>query len=473
MEATLIHEHGLIIDKETFAQLFQSSKRQMCVREVLPKNTPVHLQSCRRTLNLYRSINKETVVLARRLRSKFVNVDYHFADVRRFTPLRIEELSAAQRCALRHIITQRYNTPRMGGECLLQMDTGLGKTRVGCGLIGKIAMPTLVIVPSKHIAKQWVNEVNVSLPSVSVELYQNKKNQSPQDVDVLVAVVNTARGKEKEFYSQFGLVIMDEVHEYISTRNKNVLWLSSVCRYVLGLTATPDTGNGLLRFIEGHLGPTIYSKNIEGFEVVAKKFMVKVEVIKYIGHEDYLAPVISGAGTVCVMSTIAKIIQDPDRMDLIVTSLRRLYDNNHNVLLFAEHRDFLNNIAAAIKPHFAASDICIEEDTSILRGGATDEIIAAAGTKRIILTTYSYSRRGVSYNHLTALLLATSRRNGLEQVIGRITRYASDETIVRSIIDINDASTVLKSQLKDREAIYNSRGYPIRYSRRVAVYNSD
>ena len=101
----------------------------------------------------------------------------------------------------------------------------------------------------------------------------------------------------------------------------------------------------------------------------------------------------------------------------------------------------------------------------MLKGGAKKETIERAHKMKIILTTYSYSRRGISYNHLNALILATPRRTGLKQILGRILRYNSDEKIERYVVDIHDQASVLRGQLYDRLKIYKERKYNIRYTR--------
>jgi hypothetical protein len=109
-----------------------------------------------------------------------------------------------------------------------------------------------------------------------------------------------------------------------------------------------------------------------------------------------------------------------------------------------------------------------DEDTSgeekgpvVLRGGCASTTLREAQDARIVLTTYGYSRRGVSLTNMTALVLATPRRNGMTQILGRITRRGSDETIVRQVVDIKDISTPLKGQSTDRRKAYKAKAWPI------------
>jgi len=62
---------------------------------------------------------------------------------------------------------------------------------------------------------------------------------------------------------------------------------------------------------------------------------------------------------------------------------------------------------------------------------------------------------------MTCIIEATPRRNGLRQILGRILRRGSDESIVRQVVDIVDTRTGLRSQAADRRKIYLEKGYPI------------
>ena len=91
-------------------------------------------------------------------------------------------------------------------------------------------------------------------------------------------------------------------------------------------------------------------------------------------------------------------------------------------------------------------------------GGSSSQTIEDAKTYgRLILTTYQYSSTGVSIVKMNSLVLATPRRNGLEQIIGRIYRLSGDQNIERVIVDIVDNRTCLKSQFYDRKKIYDKK----------------
>ena len=99
----------------------------------------------------------------------------------------------------------------------------------------------------------------------------------------------------------------------------------------------------------------------------------------------------------------------------------------------------------------------------MLRGGVEKTAVskARAAGSHVVLTTYGYSRRGISLADMTSIVLATPRRNGMRQVLGRILRRGSDESIVRQVVDVVDVCTGLRGQAADRRKIYKEKGYPV------------
>ena len=167
-----------------------------------------------------------TEILPAKIKKRFANIPAQ------------QELYPYQEAAVNHLFFRiSDNIP-----CnYLQMDPGLGKTRVGCGLIIKIGEPAIVVAPTDAIANQWVEEFAEIYPDLKVAVYHNKCNMNSSTHDVLVIIINTFRNKTSDFLEGFGVVILDEAHEYHSTANCRALWLAqNVPTAIIGLSATPS-----------------------------------------------------------------------------------------------------------------------------------------------------------------------------------------------------------------------------------------
>jgi len=432
------------------------------------------------------------------------------------------------------------------GVAYLQMDTGLGKTRVGCAVVARRGEVALVVVPTDPIATQWVEEFAESYPGLKVDVYRNppKKSRrvppSPATHDVIVIIVNTFRAKTPAFMEGFGLVILDEAHEYHSQHNSRALWLSQTS-VVLGLSATPiERPDEMDRYVPLHLGPVIYPATIPGFDVNAVNFRGEVRVVEYAGHPDHCEVATSPSGMMSAIMTIGCVIQDPYRLNMVAAEVERIYHlhetstpeeaarlglgprpeadataahpageiRRHGVFVFAEHRNYLPILRAALLKRLSPEDVLTPEldaaptasaaatataataaatatttatatatattatattatakpdSISMLRGGAAKNAVGNArrAGAHIVLTTFGFSRRGISLSDMTAIVIATSRRNGHRQVLGRFLRLGSDESIVRQVVDVVDVNTGLRGQYLTRSKVYREKGYRI------------
>jgi len=416
----------------------------------------------------------------------------------------------------------QFNSPDdpCSGVAYLSMDTGLGKSRVGCGVIARCGMPALIVVPTCAIAVQWIEEFTTIYPKITTTIYKNPpKNSkkippSPETHDVILIVVNTFRKKEPEFMEGFGTVVLDEAHEYHSTHNCRALWLSQT-RVVLGLSATPDgRPDGLDKYVTLHLGKPICGSDIPAYDASSVNFKCNVSIINYTGHPDHCETVIGATGMTSAILTIGSIIGDIPRLRMIASEVRRLYYlhetstpaellrlglgprpacdealpkypeggiRRHGIFVFAEHRDYLPTIRMFIEMEMGTNTIyCPEMDediptnstaVSLLRGGVASTAVGSARSagSHIVLTTYGYSRRGISLPDMTAIVKATPRRNGTRQIDGRMLRRGSDESIVRQIIDVVDKCTKLGTQSTSRCKVYRERGFVIKRTKKSWV----
>jgi len=310
---------------------------------------------------------------------------------------------------------------------------------------------------------------------MTIGLYKsNSKKVTLATHDIIVIVINSLRAKDPIFVKKFGFIIYDEAHEYHTTINKKVFWFMGSVKYVLGLSATPfDRPDGLDRYVTLHLGEPIYAKDITSIQFT--KFMGNVNCIQYYGDDEFIKTVTLENGMISTILTINNIIYDPSRIELIITEIKRLHNADHGIFVFAEHRDFLTVLKNQLLLSFPTTIVIVEnepqyqdidyDEISILKGGISRETLLQTKKrgKHIVLTTYGYSRRGISLTEMTALVLTTPRRNGLRQVIGRILRKGSDENIVREVVDIIDMRSILKNQFKDRKLVYEEKLFNLIY----------
>jgi hypothetical protein len=252
----------------------------------------------------------------------------------------------------------------------------------------------------------------------------------------------------------------------------------------------------------------LYPAAIPGFDVRAVNFRGEVRVVEYAGHPAHCETATTPSGTMSAVLTIKNIAEDPYRCRLVAAEVERLYRlheiappeelerlglgprppgaatpthpagevRRHGIFVFTELRDSLPALRNALATRLGRDSVFAPElgreregmPVSILKGGVKRETVnrARIAKAHVVLTTYGFSRRGISLPDMTAIVLDSPRRNGLLQVLGRVTRRGSDESILRQFVDVVDVRTGLKSQAADRRKVYTKKGYQV--ARRTA-----
>lgn len=352
------------------------------------------------------------------------------------------------------------------GNCVLNMGAGLGKTATAAGLIHRVGMRTLYIVKDRFLQKQAYDDLKSFFPSARVCKFENKRYSPDTVYDIVVIIINSALLQKREFFSQFGLVIFDEVHTYCKQKRSEVFWLAQ-CRYMFGMSATTnDRPDGLDAVFQRHLGETVHAASLPGFDISGAEFQGEVKVVKYYGSEKYCRDVFSEAtGALFTPAILDMIVRDPDRNLAIVDEVVELWrDPSRYIYVFSEYRSHLETLCDMIRERIGVEptfDDSIPQCNTMM-GGIRESDLAVVTKSRIILVTYGYGSTGVSIPVMNSIVFATPRRNGYKQTCARAMRRGSDVSIVRKFVDFVDMKCSLKYQYGGRRQAYEFYGFTVK-----------
>lgn len=366
----------------------------------------------------------------------------------------------------------------------LNMTAGMGKTFTVGGLINRLQLNTLYIVPREKLQQQAKEDLALCFPTANIQTPNGSKSALVQAAtcDIMIMIINSACRMEDNFFAKFGLVVFDEVHTYCSSARSQIFWKAHT-ECVLGMSATTsDREDKFDPVYHKHLGEPIMAADIPGFDAPDANFIGKVKTIRYFASEEYSQNILSPVtGYVDFDKMLNQFMRDDTRNKLVVQEILKLYNDpvyKRYIMAFADRREHLEIINKLLIEEFKQKpqhdtdndDIFmpeLEPELVKMQGGSKQDILKKANHARIILTTYGYSGTGVSIVHINSLVFITPRKQGYKQICARGMRRGSDIKIPRYFIDIVDSGTSVKNQYYHRKQAYNY--YNFEYAEDVKV----
>jgi len=160
--------------------------------------------------------------------------------------------------AQRKFMDDLYEAARLHKTFLATAPTGSGKTVSSLDMALRLGRKTLILVHLERLMMQWIEDSIcpiLGVPRERVGIVQGPKCEY-EGRDFVVGMLHSMnlRDYPPEFYSQFGTVIVDEVHKVGSKFFSPSIPLFNA-HYKVGLSATPTRKDGGDRVFVWHLGP--------------------------------------------------------------------------------------------------------------------------------------------------------------------------------------------------------------------------
>lgn len=344
-------------------------------------------------------------------------------------------LRAYQESALEQAL--KYN------QGIIVAPTGSGKTIIGLDLIRRRQTRSLILVHTKELAKQWINQIEnvfcISPGMIGDGLWSFKE-------EITVAIVQTLdrhRDLCQEMASNIGLILCDECHHVPAKMFAKVIGMFP-CKYRYGLSATPNRRDGLDCLIFRFIGNEIARVSRHEVESVGSTVPVKVRTVNT--HFD--------PGAVNGWSDF-------------ITSLNHLSRNLILINLIPHDRSSLilvDRIAHAIQ----LSEMLKKRKIAhvIAHGSLSSEerftLLERLKTSRIAIGTTGLLGEGLDVSHWDTLIMASpiSSTTKLLQAIGRVVRpcdFKSDSIVY----DLKDDCGLSVHSQKQRFEIYKRHNIQI------------
>ena len=264
---------------------------------------------------------------------------------------------------------------------------------------------------------------------------------------MVVCMLQTLRSRKygADVLQGFGTVILDEAH-HIAAREFSKIMRLLPCRYVLGLSATPDRNDGLGFVLNWLMGKTAYTaKRVANSDVT-------VRMIKYTqGFQGEIMYKNGQIGSARMLTTLSK---DPKRTVLMVDTLHKVLvdEPDRQVLVLSDRRELLRDLHTQLS--------ALGYETQIMVGGSTTKKKKELNVRaHVLLSTYPFCAEGFDQPWRDTLVLATPRSN-IEQSLGRILRKHADKK-QPLVLDFVDPFSIFFGMQRKRHKYYKSLGYSV------------
>ena len=366
----------------------------------------------------------------------------------------IGELLVPQIHALRDLIKNENG--------VLVAPPGAGKTVIGCALICKRKLPTLILVHRKQLADQWKQRLlqftDLKKKQIGTFDLKGKKRKEIVDIGMLQTIAHIK--DDSGLIDGYGLVIVDECHRVPAPSFEPVLKRIEA-RYYLGLTATPYRKDGLDKIITMQCGPIQHTMT----ESVAQKEIIRNVIVRETSFRMIETPDVRAE----LHEIWQAMIIDLDRLTLVASDICTALSEGRFPLVLSDRTEHLTALSRKVtEMHEGASVngfVITSANGKMERAKFIESArgLHAQGKKAFLLSTGSLIGEGFDLPELCTLMLAMplSFKGRLVQYAGRLHRESTGKKDVRiyDYVDVNLGLGI--TMFRKRLTTYRKMGYTI------------
>lgn len=338
-----------------------------------------------------------------------------------------------------------------GGNGLICVPCGRGKTFMAIFIAARLKKRFLVIVDKEFLMNQWKGELEALMPGLRIGILQGPKQEiEPEKYDCTICMIQTLCGKDfsEATFQNYGFAIFDECHHLGAQHFSKTLQKVQV-KHMLGLSATPKREDGLTKVFFWCLGQPVYWEKTREPDPTVEVKSVLIET----DDPTYNSTPTNWRGEVVMAQLLGNILGCESRTKEIVRWILRLAeDSDRKILVLSERIGHLETIESLLKPSGLTMSYYI---------GGMKEALREHGAvnSRILLASYAMASEAMNIKSLNTVVLASPRK-AVEQSTGRILRVRqSERVVVPIIVDIVDSQQMYRSQWKKRCTYYRQCTY--------------
>ncbi len=330
---------------------------------------------------------------------------------------------------------QRY------GNIIICARPGWGKTFTACAIAAMHKTKVLIVVHTKALMEQWINEIKKVLGTESGKIGDDSYTIGEY---ITVGIIKSLHKHRMRISKEFGLVIVDEVHHLPAEQFLEFI-NSSYAKVKIGMSGTLERTDKTHVVIYDYISTMVFhapDENVMTPEVHVINLPINFTY-------DYHG---------CHAFKVSALNSDP-RYTTAIAEICKVYAlKGHKILCVMERVDAIQVIADkadAVPYHYNTSKEAKAKAFSIIKSGEKNTLV---GSVKIF-------SEGISENYLSCLVLGLQTKGPpLEQLIGRVIRENPGKQ-QPVIVDIRLQGKSPAKAAGERDAYYTSVGY------KVTVFN--
>jgi superfamily II DNA or RNA helicase len=323
-----------------------------------------------------------------------------------------------------------------------------------------LKLKTLIIVHQEFLQDQWIERfkmfTNAKIGSIRGSIIDTENK------DVVIGMLQSISIKDYEdsVFSNFGLVIYDEVHHFGSRVFSRAL-LKTSAKYNIGLSATPERTDGLIKVVKWFTGDILYKMEKKyDYKVLVKKIYFRSNDETYKEKKNW----IKGQIRPNHIKMTENLMNNKTRNKLMIKSIDCLRSMGRTIFVISsrvEHLQILKNgvdllIAQAGEQHIYNTYYYI---------GPTKKGQKKMAEKdgNIIFATIQLASEALDIPRLDTIVLALPIKQDktLIQSIGRILRNDKLESLTQIpvVVDLSDILSIYQKWSEKRNSVYAMKNW--------------
>jgi superfamily II DNA or RNA helicase len=336
----------------------------------------------------------------------------------------------------------------------LSAPTGSGKTVMGLYLIAQRRQPTLIVVHTRDLARQWMARINQFLGEAPEAIGLIGGGRQQVGARITVALVQSLYKCAAEVAPRIGHLVVDECHRTPSRTFTDAVTAFDA-RFMLGLSATPWRRDRLSQLIFWHLGDVQHE--IKSGGLVASGDVLAAEVLlRPTEFRPYFDPVSDYA------RMLSELTADKPRNLQIAADVAAEHEQTRGVcLVLSDRKAHCENLSALLKFRHGINAAVLTGDVpETQRQALTAEL--QAGRVKVLIATGQLIGEGFDCPQLQTLFLVTPIRfsGRLLQYLGRVLRPAPGKHRARVFDYVDVHVETLVRAARARQRVYAQAAAP-------------